>query len=135
MGTLIFNTSARLLPPLLLIFSVFLFFRGHNVPGGGFVGGLVAATAFTLYGMAYGVTEAMQTIRINPRTLIALGLLVAVISGLPAIFLGAAFMTGLWYAQPLPVIGKVGTPLLFDLGVYLLVMGISLTIIFTLMEE
>jgi multicomponent Na+:H+ antiporter subunit B len=118
-----------------LIFSVFLLFRGHNVPGGGFVGGLVAATAFTLYGMAYGVTEAMQTIRINPRTLIALGLLVAVISGLPAIFLGDAFMTGLWYAQPLPVIGKVGTPLLFDLGVYLLVMGISLTIIFTLMEE
>ncbi|MCG8349208.1 MAG: Na+/H+ antiporter subunit B [Chloroflexales bacterium] len=135
MGTLIFNTNARLLPPLLLIFSVFLLIRGHNVPGGGFVGGLVAATAFTLYGMAYGVTEAMQTMRINPRTLIALGLLVAVISGLPAIFLGDAFMTGLWYPQPLPVIGKVGTPLLFDVGVYLLVMGISLTIIFTLMEE
>ena len=77
----------------------------------------------------------MQTMRINPRTLIALGLRVAVISGLPAIFLGDAFMTGLWYPQPLPVIGKVGTPLLFDVGVYLLVMGISLTIIFTLMEE
>jgi multicomponent Na+:H+ antiporter subunit B len=59
---------------------------------------------------------------------------VAVVSGLLAFIQGLPFMTGLWYKEPLPVIGKVGTPLLFDVGVYLVVLGIVATIVFTLFE-
>jgi multicomponent Na+:H+ antiporter subunit B len=57
-----------------LLFSLFLLFRGHNEPGGGFVGGLVAATAFALYAIAYGIVRARQALRVDPRTLIGIGL-------------------------------------------------------------
>jgi len=119
--------------PLLLMFSIFLLLRGHNEPGGGFVGGLVAAAALTLYAIALGLRSARQILGFDPSTLIYVGLLVAAVSGLPALFSGLEFMTGLWSSRPLPVIGKLGTPLLFDVGIYLVVIGITLTIIFSLM--
>lgn len=120
--------------PLLLVFSIFLLLRGHNDPGGGFVGGLVAAAALSLYGLAAGMCEAKRLLYFEPRTLITAGLLLAVISGLPAVLLGQPYLTGLWDSTPIPVVGKLGTPLLFDIGVYLVVIGISLTIIFTSKE-
>ena len=135
MTSLILSTATRYLLPLLLLFSIFLLLRGHNEPGGGFVGGLVAAAAFALYAIAHGVTEARQTLRLLPRTLVGLGLLVAVGSGLVSLLLGQPFMTGLWDTRTVPVLGKLGTPLLFDVGVYLVVIGITLLIIFTLAEE
>src|SRR5690606_2213579 len=70
----IFQTAARLLMPLLLVFSVFLFLRGHNQPGGGFVGGLVAAAAFALFGMAFGFERARQALLVSPLTLLGVGL-------------------------------------------------------------
>ena len=120
---------------LLTIISVVVLVRGHNEPGGGFVGGLVAGAALALYAMALGLRSARQVLGIDPRTLIYFGLLAAAVSGLPALFSGLEFMTGLCSAQALPVIGKLGTPLLFDVGVYLVVIGITLTIIFALMEN
>lgn len=135
MHSMILSTATRYLLPLLLMFSIFLLLRGHNEPGGGFVGGLVAGAALALYAMALGLRAARQVLGVDPRTLIYFGLLAAVVSGLPALFSGLEFMTGLWSAQALPVIGKLGTPLLFDVGVYLVVIGITLTIIFTLMEN
>ncbi|MBO9343998.1 MAG: Na+/H+ antiporter subunit B [Roseiflexus sp.] len=134
MYSLILATATRLLIPLMLIFSIFLLIRGHNEPGGGFVGGLVAGAAFTLYAAAYGVSQAQSALRFDPKQLVGFGLLVAVVSGLLAFIQGLPFMTGLWYKEPLPVIGKVGTPLLFDVGVYLVVLGIVATIVFTLFE-
>lgn len=134
MPSLILATATRLLLPLMLLFSIFLLIRGHNEPGGGFVGGLVAGAAFTLYAAVYGVSQAQNALRIDPKLLIGAGLLVAVISGLLSLTLGLPLMTGLWYQQPLPVIGKVGTPLLFDVGVYLVVIGITTTVMFTLFE-
>jgi multicomponent Na+:H+ antiporter subunit B len=134
MHSLILRTASRYLLPLLLLFSVFLLLRGHNEMGGGFVGGLVAATAFSLYAMGYGVQLARQALRINPRILIGAGLLVALASGILPLFAGWPFMTGLWQHPDSPV-GHVGTPLLFDAGVYLLVLGVTLTIIFNLAEE
>jgi multicomponent Na+:H+ antiporter subunit B len=135
MTSLILSTATRYLLPLLLLFSIFLLLRGHNEPGGGFAGGLVAAAAFTLYTIAHNVAEAKKVLYLNPRTLIAVGLLVAVSSGLISLLAGYPFMTGLWSSQSLPVLGKVGTPLLFDIGVYLVVIGITLLIIFSLAEE
>ncbi len=135
MGSLILRTATRYLLPLLLLFSVFLLIRGHNEPGGGFVGGLVAAAAFALYAIAYGVATARQALPLAPGRLIGLGLLLAVGSGMFALAAGQPFLTGLWHPQPVPVLGKVGTPLLFDLGVYLAVVGVVLLIIFSLMED
>ncbi len=134
MPSLILATATRLLLPLMLIFSIFLLMRGHNEPGGGFVGGLVAGAAFTLYAAVYGVSQAQNALRFDPKALIAVGLLVAVVSAVPALALGLPLMTGLWYQQTLPVIGKIGTPLLFDVGVYLVVIGVTTTIMFALFE-
>lgn len=135
MGSLVLSTATRYLLPLLLLFSIFLLLRGHNEPGGGFVGGLVAAAAFALYAIAHDVTRAQGMLRVEPRTLIAVGLLIALASGSLAWLVGQPFMTGLWSAREIPVLGKAGTPLLFDIGVYLVVIGVTLTIIFALAEE
>lgn len=135
MHSLILATAIRLLLPLMLLFSLFLLLRGHNEPGGGFVGGLVVAAAFALYTLAHGVQEGRRMLRLDPLRLVAAGLLVALLSGLLPLVAGLPFLTALWSSVPAPVIGHAGTPLLFDVGVYLLVAGMSLLIIFTLMEE
>jgi multicomponent Na+:H+ antiporter subunit B len=133
--SLILSTATRYLLPLLLLFSLFLLMRGHYEPGGGFVGGLVAAAAFSLYAIAFDVQRTRQLLRIDPRGLIGLGLLLAVLSGLFGWSQGKPFMTAIWGSQTWPVLGKVGTPLLFDIGVYLVVLGVILKIVFSLAEE
>jgi multicomponent Na+:H+ antiporter subunit B len=133
--SVILSTAVRLLLPLLLLFSVFVLFRGHNEPGGGFIGGLVAAAAFALYAIAHGVEQARTRLWVEPRLLIALGLLMALASGLVSLLSGQSFMTGVWTGLELPVLGKLGTPLLFDIGVYCTVVGVTLLIVFSLAEE
>lgn len=135
MQSLILSTATRAIFPLMLLFSVFLLLRGHNEPGGGFVGGLVAATAFAMYATAYDVERARRALHVEPRTLIGVGLATAGGSGLVGLVAGAPFLTGLWVPRPLPVIGKIGTPLVFDIGVYLVVLGVVLTMMFTLAED
>lgn len=135
LNSMILSTATRYLLPLLLIFSIFLLLRGHNEPGGGFVGGLVAAAALALYAIALGYKTAKHLLYVDPQRLIYAGLLIAVISGFPALLTGQEFMTGLWSTQEIPVLGKLGTPFLFDVGVYFVVIGVTLTIIFALMEE
>jgi multicomponent Na+:H+ antiporter subunit B len=134
MISLILSTATRYLLALLLLFSFFLLLRGHNAPGGGFVGGLVASAAFVLYAFAFNVNNARQALRIDPRIFIGVGLLTAVSSAILSLFQNLPFMTGLWLKNPMPVFGKVGTPVIFDIGVYLLVLGVTLTIIFALAE-
>lgn len=137
MTSLILRTAARYLLPLLLLFSLFVFGRGHNEPGGGFVGGLIAAAAFVLYAIAYDVSTARNILPIEPRVLIGLGLLIALGSGVISIINGQPFMTGQWSSLELPGFSKIeiSTPLFFDLGVYLAVLGVTLVIIFALAEE
>ena len=135
MFSIILSTASRYLFPLMLIFSFFLLLRGHNEPGGGFVGGLVAAAAYALYLIANGVDQAKKLLKAEPIKIMALGLLLAVISAFISVVTGQDFMTGVWAKNEFPVIGKVGTPLLFDLGVYFLVLGIVLKIVFSLAEE
>lgn len=135
MFSVILSTASKYLLPLLLIFSFFLLLRGHNEPGGGFVGGLVAAAAYALYFIANGVDEAKKLLKIEPIKLVGVGLLISLLSSLPSLFIGKDFMTGVWLKTNFPVVGKIGTPFIFDVGVYLLVLGIALKIIFSLAEE
>jgi multicomponent Na+:H+ antiporter subunit A len=127
----IFQTAARLLMPLLLVFSIFLLLRGHNQPGGGFVGGLIASAAFALYAISFGVRRARKALLVTPLTLLGAGLLIALGSGVPAVVRGQPYLTALWATRPLPV----GTPALFDVGVFLVVAGVVLMMIFSLAEE
>lgn len=178
MKTIIFSTAIRLLTPVFLMFSVYILLRGHNHPGGGFVGGLIGAIAFVFHVLAHGpsitsriyftityyhyprksvghsrVHYAMRIIhynilknrrhsskhrwnfmvlRVRPVYFMGLGLMAAVLSGTISLFFDYPFMTGLWLDQKIPVLGVLGTPLLFDLGVYLLVMGMILKLVFSM---
>ena len=136
MKTLILKVASDYLLPLLLLFSIFILLRGHYLPGGGFVGGLIASIAFVLHAFANGLNNTRNLLWMHPGFLMPLGLAISVLAGLsPMIFTGEPFMTGLWYADPLPVIGMIGSALFFDIGVYLVVVGVTLTIIFTISES
>ncbi|RBA28621.1 Na+/H+ antiporter subunit B [Flavobacterium tibetense] len=136
MKTLILKTASGYLLPVLLLFSVFILLRGHYLPGGGFVGGLVASIAFVLHAFANGLENTKNLLRIHPGFLMPFGLAIAFISGLAPMFLyDLPFLTGIWFDEPLPVIGMVGSALFFDTGVFLVVIGVTLTIIFTISES
>lgn len=135
MKSLILRTASRYLMVLLVLFSVFILFRGHNEPGGGFVGGLLIAGAFALYALAYEAEAARRLLRFDPRTIIGVGLVTAAVSGLAAVWHGQPFLTGLWLPYRIPFLGKLGTVFFFDLGVYLVVLGTTLLILFALEEE
>jgi multicomponent Na+:H+ antiporter subunit B len=138
MNSLIFKTVSRFLVGLMLLFSIFLLLRGHNEPGGGFIGGLVAAAGIIVYGIADGPAAIRDILRVDPRVIAMGGLLAALISGLLAAPAGAAFLTGLWTfvgATPDSKGLAIGTPLLFDIGVYLVVVGGVLGMVIALEEE
>ncbi|MBL0936206.1 MAG: Na+/H+ antiporter subunit B [Rhizobiaceae bacterium] len=135
MRTLIFRTIAPYLSALMMIFSVFVLLRGHNDPGGGFIGGLLAASAFAIYGIASGVASARRAMRFHPMVIAGSGLAIAVLAGLASILFGVPFMTGLW-APPIPGIGfEFSSVLFFDLGVYLVVLGAVTSIALALEER
>jgi multisubunit Na+/H+ antiporter MnhB subunit len=133
MTSILLRTATRTLMPLLLLFALFLLLRGHNAPGGGFVGGLVVAAAFVLYAIAFDIPASRRALLVDPSILLGVGLLIALLSGLVAIFTEQPFMTAVWTSLG-PESGGVliGTPLLFDVGVFLAVIGVVLTIVFTL---
>jgi multicomponent Na+:H+ antiporter subunit B len=132
----VFTFAAKRIKPVMILFSIIILLRGHNEPGGGFIGGLIAASAWILTGIAFGAAEVRNEMRVKPGLMMAMGLLLAVLSSLPSFINGVDFMTGSWLKIPLfDGSIKLGTPLLFDLGVYFAVIGFSLNVIFTLMEE
>lgn len=136
MKTIILRTASNYLLPLLLLFSIFILLRGHYLPGGGFVGGLIASIAFVLHAFANGLENTKGLIRFHPGYIMPVGLFVAFLSGLvPVLFYDLPFMTGIWFPEAAPVIGMIGSALFFDIGVYLVVIGVSLTIIFTITES
>ncbi len=137
MESIILQIAARHMRPLLIGLSLIVLYRGHNEPGGGFIGGLMFGAAYILYAMAFGVDRTQKSIFFNPINLTAVGLFIALISGMPALLLGDSFMTGEWYTffQGTLMELKLGTPLLFDVGVYLTVAGMLMLVMFSLMEE
>ncbi len=135
--SLILKTATRLLVSMILVFSVYLLLRGHNAPGGGFAGALVAGTGFALYAMAEGVGPVRRAIGVDPRQMIVFGMTIAILSGLVAGLAGQSFFTGLWWtvAEFNDVKLVVGTPFFFDIGVFSIVLGTVLTLIFALESD
>ena len=128
---------ARPVAVLLTIISVVVLVRGHNEPGGGFIGGLVGAMAATLSHLA-GVNQRLTLFRCHPPGLMLGGCLLATASGLPALFQQKPFLTGWWgIGVYVPAVGKVklGTPLLFDIGVYLVVAGTAMMLYRVLQDQ
>ena len=118
MNTLIFRTLAPLLTAVMLVFSVFVLLRGHNEPGGGFIGGLIAASAIAIYGMAMGPAAAQTALRVPALSIAGFGLVLAALSGILSIAFDVPFLTGLW--ATLDLAGAevtVSTPMVFDIGV------------------
>lgn len=134
MSPVVLRTVARMMTPVLLLLSLVLLVRGHNAPGGGFVGGLLAVAAFILYLLGSGVRMVQRLVRVHPVLVMAVGLLVLMGCGVLPMLLGRPFLTGLWtqvrtpWGSPV----KVGTPILFDVGVYLVVFGTTLNFILSM---
>ncbi|MCX2741861.1 MnhB domain-containing protein [Pontibacter anaerobius] len=179
MKTIILVTAIRYLTPLFLVFSIYILFRGHNHPGGGFIGGLIGSIAFVFHVLAYGSARTVNSyfqltvyhqdrqqnnsptqymwdmvsantwnrlknrtpdwrfhiFRVRPAYLMAAGLFLATTSGVTGLLRGKPFMTGWWMEVKIPFIGSLGTPTLFDAGVYMLVMGMVLKLVFTMSKE
>jgi multicomponent Na+:H+ antiporter subunit B len=120
-----------------MLFSIYLLLAGHNYPGGGFVGGLAAASGLALFALSFDVASARKLLRLPPLHVAAIGLLCSLMSGLFGTPRDEPFLTARWTS--LAALGfdviKVGTPILFDIGVYLVVLGVTAAIIFALAEE
>jgi len=124
MNTLIFRTIAPLLVVIMLVFSVFITLRGHNEPGGGFIGGLIAASAIAIYGMAAGPRATRKAMRVDPLAIAAAGVVLAALSGLLSLPFNLPFLTGLWtYLELGSTELAISTPMFFDIGVYAVVLG------------
>lgn len=128
MNSLILRTVSRFLLYLMLTFSLWVLLRGHNAPGGGFIAGLIAACAFALYLVAYGIQELRKRLIFPVQFWLILGVSLIVVSGCLPIFLKKPFLTALWS----PLISVINTPLLFDIGVYLLVWSSLMVILLSL---
>lgn len=133
--SIILRTVAKVMLPILLLISLFMVVRGHNLPGGGFIGGLVAAAAIILQIVAFGPEFACRLIPVNYLDLAAFGVAFAAVWGLLGLVAGQPYMTAFWIPEPIPGIGKVGTPVLFDVGVYFTVIGVTTQVALVLAEE
>ena len=123
--------------PVVITFAVYIFMRGHDLPGGGFSAGLTLSIAFLLQYLAGGTRWAEDRIRILPLRWMGAGLLTAVTTGVGAWFFGYPFLTSHFQYLEVPLIGKVpaATALLFDLGVFMLVVGSTVLILVALAHQ
>ncbi|KAA0972304.1 Na(+)/H(+) antiporter subunit B [Aureimonas fodinaquatilis] len=135
MRTVIFRVMAPYLTSLMFLFSLFVLLRGHNEPGGGFAGGLIAASAIAVYGMAVGVDTVRRALHFHPIGYAGFGLIIAVLAGCASIFAGFPFMTGLWWFPNALGGAPISTALFFDVGVYLVVVGSISSIALSLEER
>jgi multicomponent Na+:H+ antiporter subunit B len=136
MNTLIFRSTAAPIVILMLLFSVFICLRGHNAPGGGFIGGLIAASAIAILGMASGAPAARRALRVDPLAIAGFGVVIAALSGLASAFTGSPFMTSIWAYLPLgETTVPLSTPMVFDIGVYAVVFGTISAIALALEED
>lgn len=130
MNSVIFRTGSHIVTGVMLMFSVYLLFRGHNNPGGGFIAGLIAVIAFTLLMLAETPDYVRQRLVFPPAIIAGTGIVISLFAGTLPLFLGQSFLSGLWIKGT-----AIGSPLLFDFGVYLAVFGSVLTILLNVEEE
>jgi multicomponent Na+:H+ antiporter subunit B len=134
---LILKTTSTIIVFVILAFSFNLLLAGHNAPGGGFIGGLMASGAFLLLYISFGFETMSRVLRVNFIYLIAAGLVIAVLTGIGSFLFDVPFLSHTFGYFQLPVLGKteLATAMLFDLGVYLTVIGVTMTIILTIAED
>ena len=127
----------RLLLPVAALVSIFFLLRGHNLPGGGFVGGVIMATAIILQYIAGGATWVEARARIQPQSWIAAGLLAAGAAATAAWWASRPFLSAITWTPTWPIIGRVSisSVLLFDIGVYMLVIGATVLILVALAHQ
>lgn len=132
--SILFAPVARVLFFVLHVFALYLLLRGHDLPGGGFIGGLVSAISWVMLGLALGWEEAARVLKIDPVRLAAVGLAIAGVTGWAPMLFGAAFFEQYFWHGAVPFLGEihVGTPLAFDIGVFLVVVGIVVKMIVVL---
>lgn len=133
----ILQTATKLVLFVIILFSIHLFFAGHYYPGGGFIGGLMTAAAIVLLLLAYDLKTVAKILPFDFKKVTAIGLLFAVGTGAGALLFDAPFLTHAFTDAYLPLLGKTSlhTAVLFDIGVYLVVIGVTLTIIQTIGES
>ncbi|WP_186627712.1 Na+/H+ antiporter subunit A [Rhodococcus sp. BP22] len=129
--SLILEVTTRLVFPTIMVMSVYFFFAGHNAPGGGFAGGLTAGLALVLRYLAGGRYELGEAVPIDAGKILGLGLIFAAGTAVTSLFLGAPALSSATMELTLPILGdiKIVTALFFDLGVYLIVVGLVLDIL------
>lgn len=135
--SVVLDTTVRLVFHTVLVFSLYLLFAGHNQPGGGFVGGLVAGVAFVLRYVAGGRAALRAAVPFDPSLPLGLGIVLASLTGMAAWLTGAQFLESGKVSLDVPVLGvvKATSALPFDLGVYLVVVGLVLLLLRTLGAE
>lgn len=124
----------KVLIPVFAIFSVYTFFRGHDKPGGGFIAALIIAIVFVFNVMVNGENHTKQTFYLRPTLLISVGLSLAIFSALLPMAFGHPFMKAMW-VEHVPILHIVGTPTLFDLGIYVVVLGVVMKITYLFYDE
>lgn len=137
MSNVILQVAARLLVPLGLVFAMFIYFKGHQTPGGGFVAGLVTAVSLVVHRMSSGGKSLRLMMPLSERTFIAIGLMLALITGVAALVMGLPFLTSNHGYLNLPD-GETfewATVMLFDFGVFMTVTGVVVGMINALSEE
>ncbi|WP_071393699.1 Na(+)/H(+) antiporter subunit B [Bacillus tuaregi] len=134
---IILQTCTKVVLFIIILFSVHSFFAGHYEPGGGFIGGLMTSGALVLLLIAYDKKTVAKILPIDYKIMIAVGLLFAVGTAAGAIFFNVPFLTHAFGHIDLPILGDTSlhTATLFDLGVYLVVIGVTMTIIQTIGED
>ena len=134
MNSVILQLASPYVRTLLVFFAFVALLRGHNNPGGGFIGGLLAALAIVFYSFAFDWRQVQKKMKIKPEGYVAMGLAFVLSSFLPSLLKYQALMEGVWISIPMGVFGELelGSPLLFDLGVFTGVIGVTLMFFFTL---
>jgi len=135
--SIFFRFLARNMMPVLLMFSLFLLLRGHNQPGGGFVGGLVGSSSIILMTLAYGPDQVRQRLKIDFLRAMFAGLIVALMAGLFGLVMSGIFQAPYWWKPYIQAVGRLelGTPLIFDMGVYIVVFSVTSSIVMSMAEE
>ena len=136
MRNIILEKIVVLFLKVMLVFALYLLVRGHNNPGGGFIAAIIASTGFVFYAIIFGTKKVEKLLQLSTHQWMGIGLLLALISALLPLFFSQEIQTGLWLPADFPILGSLhlGTPLLFDTGVFLTVSGVILTIILSIME-
>lgn len=133
-NNVILQTASKVAFFIIILFSIYIFFAGHNTPGGGFVGGLLTTGAFVLLLLAYDLKTVQNLLPFNFMIVVAIGLLLSVSMASASILFNVPFFTHAFGEFNLPFFGEtlLHTATIFDAGVYLVVVGSALTIIQTM---